>query len=63
MGHVQPKWCTFPNCTNTYMPHTWGKRKASNEGWFFQRNGDAWCPEHTPEWVESWRASRQTGDG
>ncbi|QFP95030.1 hypothetical protein SEA_NAPOLEONB_62 [Arthrobacter phage NapoleonB] len=28
---------------------------AGKEGWFMQKNGDNWCPKHTPEWVAAWR--------
>jgi hypothetical protein len=38
--------------------HHWGQQKAQNEGWFFQKNGDTFCPEHVPAWVGPWRASR-----
>lgn len=24
-----------------------------------QRNGDAWCPDHTPDWVAEWRIKRK----
>jgi hypothetical protein len=48
--------CSADGCDATVPDHYWGKVKAA--GWFFQRNGDAWCPEHVPEWVAEWR-SRQ----
>jgi NTP pyrophosphatase (non-canonical NTP hydrolase) len=30
-------------------------KRAQTAGWFMQRNGDHWCPEHVPDWVEGWR--------
>lgn len=50
------EFCIFPNCLRTYKRHKWGVIKAHNEGWFFQKNGDVYCPEHVPEWVAKWRA-------
>lgn len=33
----------------------WDRIKAGDEGWFFQKDGTAWCPKHTPAWVAEWR--------
>lgn len=46
-------------CKARYKTHHWGKKEAAREGWFFQKNGDAFCPKHVPEWVEEWRARQQ----
>ena len=48
--------CSQADCDATVKNHRWGKIKA--EGWFFQRDGQAWCPTHVPEWVAEWRANR-----
>ena len=48
--------CLADGCPNTIKNHAWGKIKA--EGWFFSRDGSAYCPEHVPEWVDAWRASK-----
>lgn len=55
------KWtlCSEPNCDNKFKNHAWGQIKADD--WFHQKNGDHWCPEHIPEWVEEWRAKRAAG--
>lgn len=39
----------------------WDIIKAGEAGWFFQKDGTTWCPEHTPEWVEEWRARQRNG--
>lgn len=51
--------CAYLGCDNTYRDHRWGATKAHDAGWFIQKNGDAWCPEHVPKWVKSWRARRK----
>lgn len=51
--------CKEPQCENDYFPDRWGKIEARNKGWFLQRNGAAWCPEHIPDWVEEWRKSKE----
>lgn len=51
------KFCSFPECDSRIKDHAWGHIKASD--WFFQKNGDSWCPEHIPEWVEGWRARQK----
>lgn len=33
--------------------------KAQGEGWFFAKDGIAYCPEHVPEWVAAWRERRR----
>jgi len=48
--------CSQEGCTETVRNHYWGRVKS---GWFFQKTGEAWCPEHTPEWVASWRARKE----
>ena len=52
------KSCASPGCENTYSDHRWGRQAAQNSGWFFQRNGDSWCPDHVPPWVEQWRQDK-----
>lgn len=51
--------CAAPGCTASFPDHRWGSIKAHAAGWFTQKDGTAWCPEHTPDWVADWRA-RQT---
>lgn len=45
-------------CDRTVPGHRWGKIKAQDQGWFFAKDGAAFCPEHVPEWVEEWRARK-----
>lgn len=54
---VQPLACAHEGCeAGGFKDHSRGRIRAHDAGWFIQKNGDAWCPEHTPEWVEAWRA-------
>lgn len=50
--------CCVPGCSNTHKADRWNTSKAQALGWFFQKNGQAWCPEHTPDWVAEWRARK-----
>jgi hypothetical protein len=50
--------CAHSGCDATFKDHHWGHIEAGNKGWFFQKNGDRWCPRHVPDWVEGWRAQR-----
>ncbi len=61
MGHETTyKQCAEPGCEAAHAEHYHGKVQAQLDGWFMQRNGDAWCPEHNPPWVEEWRARQKT---
>lgn len=72
MIRVDGKWrlqCAHEGCEET-VPQgdserlgRWHKLRASAElGWFFQKDGKAWCPAHVPEWVEGWRAKNKKED-
>lgn len=54
------KNCSYEGCENKLPNHAWGRIKA--EGWFQQRDGNIWCPDHIPEWVEEWRKKRDATD-
>lgn len=56
------KWCSFPDCKATYKANKWGQIKAHDAGWFFQKDGQGFCPEHVPEWVAGWRAGKAQVD-
>ena len=49
------KRCSAEGCENKFDDHKGGAMKAQREGWFMQKDGTAWCPDHTPDWVEGWR--------
>ena len=53
---VESKGCTHENCDAQYRDDKWGKIRAQNQSWFFQKTGEAWCPKHIPDWVEKCRA-------
>jgi hypothetical protein len=44
---------------NTGRVGKWNVMKASREGWFFQKDDTAWCPDHVPDWVAAWRARQK----
>lgn len=50
-----------PPSPRTGRVSKWLVIKAQDEGWFFHRDGTAYCPDHTPHWVEEWRAKRAAG--
>ncbi len=56
---VAMKECAEPHCENSYESHYWGTLKAHQKGWFNQKDGTSWCPDHVPEWVASWRARQK----
>lgn len=55
---VEPNKCAKDGCKKSYTPHEWDTTQANRDGWFIQRNGQAWCPSHHPEWVAEWRAKQ-----
>lgn len=48
-------------CDAKLENHYWGKVKA--EDWFFTRAGEAYCPNHVPEWVAGWRERKKKRSG
>lgn len=50
--------CSVKDCPATYKKHYWGGIDADRDGWFFRRDGTAYCPVHVPAWVEGWRKKR-----
>lgn len=50
---------TCQMCPAECKDHKWGRIAAHNEGWFFSRSGEAFCPLHLPNWVPQWRAERK----
>lgn len=51
-------YCASPGCISHVKSHEWGKKEAQRMGWFFQKDGTAWCARHIPDWVEEWRARK-----
>lgn len=49
-------YCDGFRCHDYVDNYAWGHIKA--DGWFFQKDGYAYCPKHIPEWVEAWRAKK-----
>lgn len=51
--------CAHPGCPKVFRDrHQWDQNEAQKAGWFFQKNGDRWCPEHNPPWVVEWRLKK-----
>jgi hypothetical protein len=48
--------CDHPGCTNQFKLTYLDIASPGSEGWFQKKDGDAWCPDHIPEWVAKWRA-------
>lgn len=56
---IDGRWqCAELACAASIKPDGWSKTDAHKKGWFFQKNGLIWCPEHNPDWVAEWRASK-----
>lgn len=55
-GRAHPIVCS--RCDASIPGGKWSIIKAGEWGWFFQRDGTAYCPDHVPEWVSAWRARR-----
>lgn len=55
--------CAEPDCLAEHKADRWNATKASGEGWFQQKNGECWCPEHVPEWVPAWRKKYRGQEG
>jgi hypothetical protein len=49
---------TCAGCEESVPDNRWSKIRASAAGWFFQKDGTAYCPLHVPAWVAGWRRSR-----
>jgi hypothetical protein len=51
--------CRHDGCGETRVGNHFEDIRSAKEGWFFQRNGEAWCPNHNPEWVIEWRSKKK----
>lgn len=52
--------CSEDGCPASVANNRWAK--IHSVGWFFMRDGSAYCPEHLPEWLAEWRAGRSTSE-
>jgi hypothetical protein len=60
MSRVPPVRCSANGCTVTHPGDKFASIRAKDAGWFHRRDGsEAFCPEHLPDWVVSWRARKQ----
>lgn len=48
--------CSHPGCRAALRNSAWDQIKSD---WFFKKTGEAYCPRHTPIWVEDWRAKQK----
>jgi hypothetical protein len=58
MAHSIYVKCSHENCKATVSGNKWSAIRAHDIGWFFAKNGNAFCPAHNPPWVAKWRARR-----
>lgn len=58
MSHAQdhPVTCSHPGCNAAHPGSKWDNIQAGRDGWFHQRDGNAYCPKHVPKWVNRRRA-------
>jgi hypothetical protein len=52
------KECAQPDCTKSFWSSREGTMKAHYSGWYHQRNGKSWCPEHRPAWAPKWEGKK-----
>jgi hypothetical protein len=45
-------------CKQEHPGGKWGAIKANEAGWFHDKAGVGFCPEHVPGWVGPWRAKQ-----
>lgn len=50
--------CAQRGCKGTAPKHQWSEKTKAGKGWFHQKDGTSWCPDHHPEWVKEWRERR-----
>lgn len=62
MSYTTLKKCNESSCDRKTKTDKFNKIRAAEQGWFFQKDGSIWCPDHVPGWVASWRA-KQENDG
>lgn len=43
--------CAAIGCATSTPGHRYGKIRAAEAGWFFQRSGVGWCSAHVPTWA------------
>lgn len=52
--------CNVLECPNSFKDTgKWSRIRAQDDGWFFQKNGVIWCPDHWPLWVVIWRRNKK----
>lgn len=58
MAHRTEHPTVCAKCTAWIPGSKWDTIRAAEIGWFFQKDGTAYCPEHVPAWVPGWRVRR-----
>lgn len=52
--------CEEKGCRATHKTDKWNNIKAHADGWYMQKDGKEWCPDHRPEWApKTWRGWKQ----
>jgi hypothetical protein len=59
-----PTKCRGKECTASVPGSKWARVKATAEqGWIFLKSGEAYCPDHLPDWMGPWRARKAEAAG
>lgn len=60
MGDGSQVYCRMSvECDAHFPNHRWGRIKAHSEGWYEGKDGHAYCPQHVPDWVKTWRRKKE----
>lgn len=51
MMQGQHEWCDVEFCQEHISTHKWARIKAHGAGWYFTKDGRAFCPLHRPPWA------------
>lgn len=51
-----PVRCADPSCAAQHPAGVLGTMRATTAGWHHAKDGTAYCPNHVPKWVRTWRA-------
>jgi hypothetical protein len=55
MSYDTRRKCNQKACNKKTKTDKFNAIRAREAGWFFQKDGSIWCPDHVPDWVASWR--------
>lgn len=50
------------DCEEKIPANKFSHIRAGDKGWFFEKDGTVYCPNHTPGWVSQWRLNARKND-